>query len=130
MQVQLAPDAVGWATTALSAVLTVPVGGRHHPTAESYVQVERTGGGDGSRATALPQLTFDCYAGDAAAAAELANLTRANLQGMAGRTVAGVLVYRVNLEGVSDQPDPRAPELSRYAFTGEFHLRSEIMEVS
>lgn len=129
MDASLAPDAVGWAVSALDPKLAVPVGGRVAATADSFVRVQRTGGGDGSRVSDLPQLTFECYAGDDAAAAELANLCRAYLKGLVGSTLAGTTCYRVNAAGVSDRPDPRSPQLSRYAFTAEIHLRNAIMEV-
>lgn len=129
MQAAKAPDAVLWATTALDAKLTEPVGGRSHKTADTYVRVQRTGGGDGSRISDLPQLTFECYAGDDAAAADLCNRVRATLQSFAGQTLAGVQCYRVRAAGISDRPDPRTPDLSRYAFTAEVHLRSATMEV-
>lgn len=125
----MAPDAVGWAVAALNPKLTPPVGGRVPTGADSFVRVQRTGGGDGSRVSDLPQLTFECYAGDDAAAAVLANLCRAQLKALVGSTLDGVLCYRVNAAGVSDRPDPRSPELSRYAFTAEIHLRNAIMEV-
>lgn len=129
MEAPLAPDAVAWAVTAMDPKIAVPVGGRVPAAADSFVRVQRTGGGDGSRVSDLPQLTFECYAGDDAAAAQLANLVRATLQALAGTTTAGVTCYRVNAASVSDRPDPRTPDLSRYAFTAEIHLRSAIMEV-
>lgn len=129
MEAPLAPDAVDWAVSALNPKLTPPVGGRVPNSADSWVRVQRTGGGDGSRVSDLPQLTFECYAGDDAAAAQLANLVRAHLQGLVGKTTAGVYCYRVNAAGISDRPDPRTPDHSRYAFTAEIHLRSAIMEV-
>jgi len=125
----LAPDAVAWAVAALNPKLTPPVGGRVPAGADSFVRVQRTGGGDGSKVSDLPQLTFECYAGDDAAAAELANLVRAYLKSFVGSTLGGVTCYRVNAAGVSDRPDPRSPDLSRYAFTAEIHLRNAIMEV-
>jgi hypothetical protein len=91
--------------------------------------VQRTGGGDGSRVSDLPQLTFECYAGDDAAAAVLANEVRAVLKSLVGQTIEGTTCYRVNAAGVSDRPDPRSPDYSRYAFTAEIHLRNAIMEV-
>jgi len=125
----LAPDAVGWAVSALNPKIGPQVGGRTPAAADSWVRVQRTGGGDGSRVSDLPQLTFECYAGDDAAAAVLANEVRAVLKSLAGQTVAGVTCYRVNAAGVSDRPDPRSPDHSRYAFTAEIHLRNAIMEV-
>jgi hypothetical protein len=129
VQAAVAPDAVLWAVTALDAELAEAVGGRSHKTAEKYVRVQRTGGGDGTRISDMPQLTFECYAGDDAAASELCNRVRATLQSFAGQTLAGVQCYRVSAAGVSDRPDPRTPDLSRYAFTAVVHLRSATMEV-
>ena len=129
MYASLAPDAVGWAVSALNPKLTPPVGGRVPKGADSFVRVQRTGGGDGSKVSDLPQLTFECYAADDAAAAVLANLCRAQLKALVGSTLDGITCYRVNAAGVSDRPDPRSPELSRYAFTAEIHLRNAIMEV-
>lgn len=93
------------------------------PRPSLFLTVQRLGGPRIDVVTDGPQLSFEAWGDDNAAAHDLAQLARALVLGMAGRTVNGTPVYRVDeLAGVNELPDPVSHQ-PRYTFGVIVHVR-------
>lgn len=117
------PDATALAIGHLNAVLSQPVS---HTVPKSrpaeFVTVARTGG-VASGAVDGAQLTFEIWAKTSAEAGALASLVRAHVTAMAGTTVNGTQIYRVEeAAGPQDFPDPASTQ-QRWTFTAIVHVR-------
>jgi hypothetical protein len=127
----LYPDAVAVTNTYLRAALAavgqvVPVVS-NIPSPDrpvKFVRVQRTGGPEVfARVMDGAQLTVDCWAATAAAAMDLAQLSRKLIHDMAGTVQSGVSVHRVvEFGGPSDLPDP-VSESPRVTFTVQVQMR-------
>lgn len=117
------PDAVEMVIDYLSDALDVPVVHQvPKPRPAEFVTVKRTGGVSSGVVDAA-QLTFECWANSSADAGELAAEVRALVSAMAGTTVNGTPVYRVEeFSGPQDFPDPESTQ-QRWTFTAAVHVR-------
>ena len=80
-----------------------------NPRPSAFVRVLRTGGPKNNDLPILEdaQLTVECWADDQPAAAALARVTRALVNGMAGTVISGAQCYQVTeFSGPADLPDP------------------------
>lgn len=99
------------------------------PRPAECVVVFRTGGPMSTMVTDRPQITVDSRAQRASVAAGLANLVRALMADMDGRTVGGVYVYGVaEASGPANLPDPTTPGEYRYRQTFSVALGATITD--
>lgn len=88
-----------------------------NPRPAKFVQVVLTGGRRIDLAYRRAQLTFKCWGATEVAASDLCDLTYAQFFAVAGETVGGVTVRRVDEVGApANVPDPES-DLPRYQFT-------------
>jgi hypothetical protein len=126
----LYPDAVAVTNTYLRAALvaagqTAPVVSRvPNPRPAKFVRVSRTGGPEVfTRVVDGAQITVDCWAPDAGAAMNLAQLSRRLIHEMCGTVQSGVSVHYVaEIGGPQDLPDP-VSETPRVTFTVQIQMR-------
>jgi hypothetical protein len=108
----------------LTSLLDVPVSG-NVPSAlpDQWVRILRTGGPSRARVLDEAQITVEAWAVRAPDAAQLAQLARAHIHAMQGRTVGGVLVVRVTaFGGPAWLPDPTSKQ-HRYTWTEQITVR-------
>lgn len=106
------------ALPALTIVHDVP-----NPRPATFVRVFRTGGPKATLVTDAAQLTIESWAADADTAATNAELVRAHINDLPGRTVSGVAFYRVDeLSGPAELPDPLS-ESRRFTWSAAVHVR-------
>lgn len=126
----LYPDAVAVTNTYLRAALVaagqaVPVVSQvPNPRPAKFVRVSRTGGPEVfTRVMDGAQITVDCWAPDAGAAMNLAQLSRRLIKDMCGTVQSGVSVHYVSeFGGPQDLPDP-VSETPRVTFTVQIQMR-------
>lgn len=90
-----------------------------------FVRVLLTGGVRDTLVTDTPQVTFEAWAATAPRAHDIAQIARALVNALPGRTVAGVAVYRVDeFGGPVDLPDPASGQ-QRFTWTATVAVRGE-----
>jgi hypothetical protein len=108
----------------LATMLGVPVSGNVPPALpDQWVRILRTGGPSRARVLDEAQVTVEAWAVRAPDAAQLAQLARAHIHAMQGRTVGGVLVVRVTpFGGPAWLPDPTSKQ-HRFTWTEQITVR-------
>lgn len=87
-----------------------------------------TGTAEATTVSDRPRLTFNCYGPTEYQAFELARLDLALAKALDSRVLGGVQFYEVEVVGgLANFPNPRHPDLHRYQFTCQFHLRSQVL---
>lgn len=93
------------------------------PRPAKFVQVVLTGGRRLDLVYRRAQLTFKCWGATEVEASDLCNLTYGHFFAVAGETVGGVTVRRVDEVGApANVPDPES-DLPRYQFTAGAECR-------
>lgn len=88
-----------------------------------FFRVFRTGGPKATLVTDAAQLTFESWAPDADTASTNAELVRAQVNDLPGRTVNGVAFYLVDeLSGPAELPDPLSHS-RRFTWSASVHVR-------
>lgn len=121
------PDAEDAWQQFLAARLTVPVGTKQRADAQ-FVKILRAGGNRRNKVVDSPQMIFECYAEDAAKAANFARTVRALVHSAEGSEIApGVHCKKQrDVSGPSDISDNQH-DSSRYSFTVMTELRGQIV---
>lgn len=121
------PDAEQLVVDYLDAALPQPVSTRvPSPRPASFVRVLRTGGPRATRVSDAAQITIEAFGNLESVAADLIREARALIDDLRGKTVAGVVVYRVEeLGGPANLPDPTTDQ-HRYTFTAVVHTRGTV----
>jgi hypothetical protein len=114
-------ELVGW----LTATVGVPTSTRvPNPRPDRWVRVMRTGGPRSSLNVDGAQITFEAWDVTSPDAAGLARQVRSVVNALAGQTVGGMLVVRVEeFAGPANLPDPHS-ETPRYSWTAAVHARA------
>lgn len=94
-----------------------------NPRPDVFIRVLRTGGPKATLVTDAAQLTFESWAPDADVACSHAELARAHVNDLPGRTVGGHEFYLVSeLSGPAELPDPTSNS-RRFTWTASVHVR-------
>lgn len=123
------PDAVSVVVGHLDGELDATVGSRvPNPLATPLVVVRRTGGPRLNLVADNPTLTVEAWADTEEAAHDLAQLARAHVAAMPGRTFDGVAVYRfTEVAGPGSLPDPLSDK-PRFTLTVQLAMRGTALE--
>ncbi|MGV9364523.1 hypothetical protein [Amycolatopsis sp. NPDC003731] len=98
-----------------------------NPRPTKFVLVPRVGGVRRNIVVDAPTIGFEVWADRDKAASDLAQITRALVNGMAGRRIGGVQCYRVEeLAGPTNFPDGVSAQ-SRYVFTTTLSFRGTVL---
>lgn len=118
------PDAEALIIDSLDAVLAVPVRLTiPNPRPEQFVTVQRVGGVRRDLVTDQPLLAVEAWAAGPTAAKALLKQARAHIASLAGTTVDGVAIGRVDeSSGPGFLPDPDSKH-SRYTYTVQVAMR-------
>lgn len=98
-----------------------------NPRPTSFVLVPRVGGVRRNIVVDAPTIGFEVWGPTDKAASDLAQITRALVNGMAGHVIGGVQCYRVDeLAGPANLPDGVSAQ-SRYVFTTTLSFRGKVI---
>lgn len=120
------PDAVSLIIDYLNPELDVPVAPRvPNPRPDKFVTVARVGGPRRDIVTDRPLITIESWAGSDEDAHDQAQIVRALLHEMPGRSIGGTAVYTVDeASGPQLLPDPLSDQ-PRYTFLVQIALRGD-----